>query len=257
MLQGRDENGALSSCSLLGLQWLAGGGCLRERKERGSKNLITNERRNTVSEERFLHSSHRTWSWEAARKTSHPAPLSPAESSRAPLGTVLQRLLEPSSEPPPLEDLILWQACSKTNHQAPTTFHTSVCSTCASSFLCSPSLPRGHHITWLPTHRPCYPLATHSRQHGHPTHWTHACICFCSDRSLNPEGPVSQFLPAGTLVILHFCHYPYPTAFPGPPEVKTNHSPFHVFTVFCIHHFALKFPIASLPATSETTSSWR
>ena len=188
---------------------------------------------------------------------SHPAPLSPAESSRAPLGTVLQRLLEPSSEPLPLEDLILWQACSKTNHQAPTTFHTSVCSTCASSSLCSPSLPRGHHITWLPTHGPCYPLAAHSRQHGHPTHWTHACICFCSDRSLSPEGPVSQFLPAGTLVILQFCHYPYPTAFPGPPEVKTNHSPFHVFTVFCIHHFSLKFPIASLPATSGTTSSWR
>ena len=53
-----------------------------------------------------------------------PAPLSPAVSSRAPLGMVLQPVLEPSSEPLPLEDLILWQAFMEMNYQAPTTFHT-------------------------------------------------------------------------------------------------------------------------------------
>lgn len=177
-------------------------------------------------------------------------------SSRAPLETVLQPLLEPSSEPLPLEDLILWQAFTKTNHQAPTTFHTS-CVLHLHFLLPLLSIPP----QGPPHHMNPYPQAMlssgHTLQAARASHTldTRLHLCFCSDRSLSPEGPVSQFLPAGTLVILQVCHYPHPTAFPGPPEVTTNHSPFHVFTVFCIHHFALKFPVASLPATSGTTCS--
>lgn len=47
------------------------------------------------------------------------------------------------------------------------------------------------------------------------------------------------------------CHYLHPTDFYDHPGVTTDPSPLHVSTVFCIHHFALKFPIPGSPTTSE------
>ena len=135
------------------------------------------------------------------------------------------------------------------NNWVPSPFTSPLCSICTSSFFPSPSLPSGHHIT-------CnyYPKAMLSSGHILQTtqasqtvdaYW-HLCAC-----SLSPECPGPQFLPAGTLVILQVCHYLHPTDFHDHPGVTTDPSPLHVSIVFCIHHFALKFPIPGSPTTSE------
>ena len=154
----------------------------------------------------------------------------------------------------PLEDLILWQAFTEMNCRAPSLFILPACSTCTSSFRSIPPQWPPRHMQALPTgHAILWPYTPGSMSIPHTGH-TLASLSLLRQvpQPRGPSFPISASwytsYPSGLPDL-------QPTAFPEPPEVTTSHSPFRVFTLFCIRHFALKFPTASSPATSGTTSS--
>ena len=178
--------------------------------------------------------------------------------SRAPLGMVLQPLLEPSSELLPLEDLILWQAFTEMNYQAPTSFHTS-CVLHLHFLLLLRSIPPQwppHHMQALPTgHVILWPYTPGSTSIPHTGH-TLASLSLLRQvpQPRRPSFPISASW-----------YTSYPSGLPRSPPYSLPRAPRshnQPLTLWCVH--SILYPSLCIkvsysqfpsPATLGTTSS--